>query len=63
MAEGRFNMLKAGVDFLLERQEGRGACAVSEYYAFECHARYLSCSQPFWTVYIVYVVSTGGKVL
>ncbi|CAK9064462.1 unnamed protein product [Durusdinium trenchii] len=40
MAEGRFNMLKAGVDFLLERQEGRGACAVSEYYAFECHARY-----------------------
>ena len=40
MAEGRFNMLKAGVDFLLERQEGRGACAVSQYYATECHARY-----------------------
>ena len=40
MAEGRFNMLKAGVDYLLQKQEGRGACAVSHFYAAECHARY-----------------------
>ncbi|CAL1154275.1 unnamed protein product, partial [Cladocopium goreaui] len=39
-AEGRFNMLKAGVDFLLAHQEGRGACAVSQFYAAECHSRY-----------------------
>ena len=38
--EGRFNMLKAGVDFLLEKQQGLGACAVSQYYAAECHSRY-----------------------
>ncbi|CAE7722647.1 mok14, partial [Symbiodinium sp. CCMP2456] len=38
--EGRFNMLKAAVDFLLEKQQGVGACAVSEYYAAECHSRY-----------------------
>ena len=38
--EGRFNMLKAGVDFLLEKQQGIGACAVSHYYAAECHSRY-----------------------
>ncbi|CAL1160984.1 unnamed protein product [Cladocopium goreaui] len=39
-AEGRFNMLKAGVDFLLAYQEGQGAYAVSQFYAAECHARY-----------------------
>ena len=33
VSEGRFNMLKAGVDFLLEHQQGQGACAVSQYYA------------------------------
>ncbi|CAJ1418441.1 unnamed protein product [Effrenium voratum] len=40
VSEGRFNMLKAGVDFLLEHQQGQGACAVSQYYAQECFARY-----------------------
>ena len=38
--EGRFNMVKAAVDFLLEKQQGLGACAVSHYYAAECYSRY-----------------------
>ncbi|CAJ1433563.1 unnamed protein product [Effrenium voratum] len=38
--DGRFNMLKAAVDFILERQNGEGACAVSQWYAAECHSAY-----------------------
>ncbi|CAE7230916.1 mok11 [Symbiodinium natans] len=38
--DGRFNMLKAAVDFVMEKQDGRGVCAVSHWYAAECHANY-----------------------
>ncbi|CAK0867768.1 unnamed protein product [Prorocentrum cordatum] len=38
--DGRFNMLKAAVDFLLEHQRGVGACAVSEHYALEVRQLY-----------------------
>lgn len=40
LLDGRFNMLKAAVDFILEKQDGIGACAVSQWYAAECHAQY-----------------------
>jgi len=36
--EGRFNLLKPAVDFVLEQQGGRGICAVSRDYAAELHA-------------------------
>lgn len=35
--EGRFNMLKSAVCFVLERQQGFGVFAVSGYYAQECY--------------------------
>eukprot|EP00929_Paragymnodinium_shiwhaense_P027907 TRINITY_DN16274_c0_g3_i1.p1 TRINITY_DN16274_c0_g3~~TRINITY_DN16274_c0_g3_i1.p1 ORF type:complete len:2002 (+),score=497.55 TRINITY_DN16274_c0_g3_i1:86-6091(+) len=38
--DGRLNMLKAAVDYVLVNQEGRGVCAVSDYYAQECMATY-----------------------
>ncbi|CAK0867763.1 unnamed protein product [Prorocentrum cordatum] len=38
--DGRFNMLKAAVDFLLEHQGGVGACAVSDHYALEVRQLY-----------------------
>ncbi|CAK0816915.1 unnamed protein product, partial [Prorocentrum cordatum] len=38
--DGRFNMLKAALDFVMEHQKGVGICAVSEYYAQECHCTY-----------------------
>lgn len=38
--DGRFNMLKAGVDFAIEHQEGKGVCAVSAHYANECMSTY-----------------------
>jgi hypothetical protein len=34
--DGRFNMLKAAVSFVEERQSGVGVCAVSAQYAREC---------------------------
>ncbi|CAE8742434.1 unnamed protein product [Polarella glacialis] len=40
VVEGRFNMLKAAVDFVVERQGGLGTCAVSRYYAEECHSTF-----------------------
>ena len=33
-------MLKAGVDFLVARQNGVGCCAVSRWYAAECHSQF-----------------------
>jgi len=38
--EGRFNMLKAAVDFVMERQQGKGVSAVSKFYAEECLCNY-----------------------
>ncbi|CAE8642404.1 unnamed protein product [Polarella glacialis] len=38
--DGRFNMLKAAVDFVAEQQGGQGVCAVSKWYAAECHSMY-----------------------
>jgi len=38
--EGRFNMLKAAVDFVMERQRGKGVAAVSKFYAEECLCNY-----------------------
>ena len=40
LLDGRFNLLKAAVDFLVERQNGFGCCAVSHWYAAECHSQY-----------------------
>mmetsp|Transcript_25539 Transcript_25539/g.82315 ORF Transcript_25539/g.82315 Transcript_25539/m.82315 type:complete len:921 (+) Transcript_25539:203-2965(+) len=40
LQEGRFNMLKAVVDFIKEKQDGQGICAVSEQYARECENMY-----------------------
>ena len=40
LLDGRFNMLKAGVDFLVARQDGVGCCAVSHWYAAECHSQF-----------------------
>eukprot|EP00929_Paragymnodinium_shiwhaense_P031722 TRINITY_DN17710_c0_g3_i1.p1 TRINITY_DN17710_c0_g3~~TRINITY_DN17710_c0_g3_i1.p1 ORF type:complete len:1937 (-),score=531.64 TRINITY_DN17710_c0_g3_i1:89-5899(-) len=37
---GRFNMLKAAVNYVLEKQNGVGVCAVSQFYAQECHNMY-----------------------
>jgi glycogen synthase/glycosidase len=44
VVQGRFNMLKAAVDYLAEKQGGVGACAVSERYAWEC----FNCLSIFW---------------
>lgn len=40
LLDGRFNLLKAGVDFLIARQSGVGCCAVSHWYAAECHSQF-----------------------
>ena len=40
LLDGRFNMLKAAVDFVIEKQNGEGVCAVSQWYAAECHSSY-----------------------
>ncbi|CAK9048525.1 unnamed protein product [Durusdinium trenchii] len=40
LLDGRFNMLKSAVDFICSRQNGFGACAVSHWYAAECHSAY-----------------------
>ena len=40
LSEGRFNMLKAAIDFVMERQGGLGVSAVSKHYAEECHSLY-----------------------
>lgn len=44
--DGRFNMLKAAVDYVLEFQDGVGICGVSEQYAKECKKQY----SIFWRV-------------
>jgi hypothetical protein len=40
ICDGRLNMLKCAVNFVLDNQDGVGVCAVSQYYAAECSSMY-----------------------